>query len=372
MDKNIKIIHTADWHFGHLKTPTLSICQNIKKFLFKFIPECDLMIIAGDVFDMSVSMNSHDAVLIIGFFLELFNELNKSKVILRIIRGTYSHDRNQLKVLEALYKDYNFSFDFKYIDKIKIETIKSLDIKIGYLPDNLNFNNSNEIIETVKKMMKMSGYSYLDYIVGHGDFDHKYPDNIVLPRITYQIEQFDFVKKYVLMGHNHIPSKYKKVIYSGSFSRLKHNEEGKKGFFYITDKPKFIENKDAMIFKSFDINANYNQEELIKKLNRIVDIYFSNKTKKGYLRIVNCPSEFKQWIYKSFLLNHPNINVTFKKKKGYLNNNLKINDHIALKHSTNLEIPTSANIHILIANAIKKYNFGKLHKNKIQMLLKRV
>lgn len=365
-NKNVKILHTADWHIGHVKTPTLYTLNDIKRIIFPQIKNIDLMIIAGDIFDSSISYNQPDSILFIELMINLFDLLNKYNVILRIIRGTYSHDRDQIKNITALYENYNYKFDFKYIEKIEIEHIEKIDTTFLYIPDDLEYSSSKEIVKHIEKQMELQGYDSLDYMVGHGDFIHKYSKHISLPKIVYSIDQFKFIKKLILMGHNHIPSIYNhKVVYCGSINRLRHGEENKKGFSLIDGtKVTFIENKKAIIYKSFIVKEEDDQETLIKKFNDTIEKYFK-KGIKGHLRIVDCPAVFRQWIHNFFDKGHKNISVTFKKKKIQTTSNIK-----SLKAtSTNLEIPTENNIHLLVISAIERYSLGECNHKKIKAIV---
>lgn len=367
MKNDIKILHTADWHIGHIKTPTLYTINDIRKLIFPLLKDIDMMIIAGDIFDSSISYNQIDSIFFIELISNLFDLLDKYDIVLRIIRGTYTHDRDQLKNITAIYENYDYSFDFKYIEKIEIEYIEKLKTSFLYIPDDLEYSSSKQIIKYVKKQMNLQGYDYIDYMVGHGNFIHNYPKNAQLPKIVYSVDQFDFIKKLVLMGHNHFPSVYKrKIVYAGSINRLRHGEESPKGFYIIEgNKAKFIENKNAVIYKSFIINEDTDQDVLIKKLNDIVNKYFK-KSKKGYLRIINCPVEFKKWIYSSFNKNHKNIYVTFSKNKE--NSDIKM--QFPKFKSNLLENPSEKNIHTLVIKAIKKYFTKEFDHDRIKILIK--
>lgn len=357
MNKNV-LISISDIHFGHNKVPTEYIYNRLFKF---FIPTIEqykdyntiFITINGDIFDKNLSLTSLDTRLIIEFFIKFYDLLenindNNHSVYLRIIRGTYAHDRDQIKVLEKLYYTKDYHFNFKYIDKIQIESINNLYIHkkllhILYLPDDLPFNSSYDIISHIKSLMSKLNIQKLDYVFGHGNFQHVFPPNLrVYPKITYKIEQFkSIVRKLIIFGHIHNTSQksldYIKVIYTGSFDRLRHNETLKKGFLVIEDflnpkyKIKFIINKKATPF--IDLYYDKSLTDLNLMINHITSILESyNQHPLIYMRLIDVPTEYKhtirQFINQYNQSNRNTTKISFYTSK-YLSSNTQSDNNIS-------------------------------------------
>lgn len=349
----MRIIHIGDLHFGIKKFSTKFIIDNLEKHFLSYLKSEDIIFIAGDVFDTSISLNNIDSHYTIGFFLKLFQLAEELNILIRIVRGTFSHDRNQISILSTLYDDYKFTFNFKYINKLELEYIKKYDIKLAYIPDDLPFKSSIEVVQTLKKRLADMNWKNVDYILGHGSFTHVFPPNLFnYPKITFEIDQFkDIVTKRILFGHIHIPSIRDKVIYCGSFDRLRHNEHGKKGFFIIEDHKDitFIENKSSMIFKDFVWKKNFNDN--MQPLEEYILKHY--KRRIGFIRLINIPTELKESINHFFNSRFPEIKYDFFKNKtkhiDIKNDLFKIND--------NLVAPNKENISNIIRGFIeKRYN----------------
>ena len=202
----LKIIHTSDWHFGHGRVDTDDTISDIRKYLFPKLVDADILVIAGDIFDNSISINSKDAASVLAFFVDVFYKCYEHNVILRILLGTFSHDRNQIKSIERLYSRFNIPLDFRYIDTIDVEYIAKVDTSFLYLPDNLPYKTKHEVFEQVDKLLIGADISKVDYVINHGEFNHAtygyINDN------AYDVSDFKDICKYlVLSGHIHNKSK---------------------------------------------------------------------------------------------------------------------------------------------------------------------
>lgn len=346
----MRIIHTGDFHFGNSSFSTKRIINNLEKYFIPILKPGDIVFMAGDIFDTSISLNNIDSHYALSFFLKFFQLAEKYDILVRVIRGTFSHDRNQLEILSTLYKDYQFTFDFSYINKIEFEYIKKHKIKVLYIPDDLSFKSSTEIIQFIKQRLSALGWKNVDYILGHGNFRHAFPFKLnVYPKITFDISQFkDIVTKYILFGHIHIPSVKANMIYCGSFDRLRHGERGKKGFFTIEDHTNitFIENLSAMIFKDFVWKKSY-QDDIKYLEDFILKTY---KDRVGFIRLFNVSVDIKQSIVSFFSSKFPNIKYSFFKGKI---KNIEIKNQL-VKINSNLLTPTKENISDIIYDFIKK------------------
>ena len=334
-----KLIAISDLHFGHNKVPTEHIYRKLIKYFFPILNEPLFLTINGDIFDRNLSLSNPDTSIIIDFFIQLYGILEQHNSILRIVRGTYQHDRNQIKVLEKLYYTRKYTFNFKYIDTIDIEIFSSLNnLKILYLPDDLPFNSTEDVISHIKSKLTQLQLKNVDYIFGHGNFKHTFPPGLLsYPKITFTEDSFkDIVDKLILFGHVHVPSTYKNIIYSGSFDRLCHGESSKKkGYIVIKDfltnqyKIEFIENKDATPF--IDIKWNENIDKFLELVNNTISkLVKTEYSDLVYVRLIDIPPEYKYTIITYIKEHFSNTIFTF-----YTSKHLKmINQFHEIKKST--------------------------------------
>ena len=312
----LNIVSVSDIHLGNTRVETSSICDRLRTYLFPKLKECNLLVLGGDITDTTLGLGDNSSIYLIDFFLELFTLTNKLNIPIVMLRGTISHDRNHLKTLRTIYLKSRFKPKLYYTDTVSVDLIKELNLRVAYIPDNLPYSNSNEVILSIKDQMKNKNWDTLDYIFFHGYFKHVLPKGMFKePHCTFNNNQFNFVKSLIVSGHIHTSSRYKKVVYNGSFDRLAHGEEEDKGFLVITDnrkdKPKveFIKNKEATPFITYDLSK-YKEEDAIaeyifrvKKLNKNVFchvrvIYPSTSIRQGLISITNKEFNFIRFTHK--------------------------------------------------------------------------
>ena len=92
----INIVSGSDFHVGHTKTTPDVMHANMKKYLYPALtPEVDLFIISGDFFDTLLDMNGIAGYTAARIIQEIKDICFKNKILLRITRGTFTHDRHQ-------------------------------------------------------------------------------------------------------------------------------------------------------------------------------------------------------------------------------------------------------------------------------------
>ena len=355
----MRIVHTADWHLGHGRTHTADTAKSIRKYLFPQIPGSDIVYLAGDVTDGTITMDSKNSRELIRLYIDFLYLLAEHKVKLRALRGTVSHDRTQLSILESLVRKINIPVDVKVINQPLVETITDLGISVLYLPDDLPYKNKRELFKHVKSML-VAVDGKVDHVVMHGMFDYtcygfQLPD-------TYTLSQFDgIVKDWIFCGHIHTPKVTKKSIYSGSFDRLAHDEEHKKGFYVIDDgKPVFIENKDSIKY----ITKKYQHEDvdaLYKYHDRVMEVFDGEEY--GYLRVVLPDVQLRQALRSYHTKKYPHIQIKFKSEKKETSTK-----NLSHKKQVELEVPTYANLPRLVYTHVKKSGI-KLKLEPIQEAL---
>ena len=96
--KALIMVHIGDIHFGAFDSERL-----YKELKYEFIkkikrlPRIDLLSINGDLFDRDLSMNTNHAYYLMRFLDDLYKLARKGFIDkIRIIKGTKSHDHDQL------------------------------------------------------------------------------------------------------------------------------------------------------------------------------------------------------------------------------------------------------------------------------------
>lgn len=287
--EKIKILHTGDLHLNHPKVPTVTICDRFSNQIFPLLKEIDLLVIAGDTFEALVHMNRTDVITILSFFSDLYRECDEHDVVIRVLEGTGSHDRNQMKIWEHLYKKGGYKNDVRYFDKISLEYIESLDVRIVYIPEDVPYSSSARVIKVIKEMMNKAGWTTTDLIVAHGFMDYTLPPMKHKPKIVFTKKQLSSIlhkKGKALFGHVHSPSINGQFSYCGSYERLRHGEEERKGFFIIDrNVAKFVENKEATLFKTMDFSKEDNYDKIMEDFTEFVKTFPDHKI--SHIRIIH-------------------------------------------------------------------------------------
>lgn len=270
----IKIVEIADVHFGANVTLTLKLYNDLLKCFIGWIkdnaPDVNIIAICGDLFHLKLSLTSDESQLAIRFIEDLSSNFPNARILL--IKGTRSHDLNQLDVFKPKLSD-NFKIYDTVTEDYYGEGFKYLVIPEEYYPDKSSYDkyfNTNE---------------KYDWVFFHGMFDFAGGAALIqgskFNKITFSPSDFEnIVSGKVVGGHIHDPlvSKNGQIEYCGSFERWKHGEDLTKGFRYheydsekkVVIKDEFIPNPNCQIFKTInfkDIDCT-NLENLIKTLEK--------------------------------------------------------------------------------------------------------
>jgi hypothetical protein len=266
----IKIAEIADIHFGVSSAHTIRTFENLEKnfigWLKKNNPDVNIIAICGDLFHLKLSLNSTEAKMAIGFIDRLVSEFPNARII--IIKGTRSHDLDQLEILSSRCNE-NFKIYNTVCDDYYGKDFHYLVIPEEYYPDKSVYD---KYLKTTERY---------DWGFFHGLFtfagSYALQNNIKIHKISFNSKEFDniIMGKFV-GGHIHMPMEENKVQYCGSFQRWRHGEEEDKGFRYHeydTEtkkiiKDEFIVNTDAFTYKTLSFNKfdTDNLENLIKQL----------------------------------------------------------------------------------------------------------
>lgn len=257
----INIASLSDIHLGHPRTPTDHIVRNLMA-AFPFTKETadlDVIFIAGDVFDRLLTVPD-PAVYVIRAWIAALGELcARYDIVLRVLKGTPLHDRDQSKMFKEIFDLMKLDFDFKYVEHLQIEHIPRFDMTVLYIEDDRNYDPNDTWVE-VKMLMANMGLEKVDFAVIHGHMEFHLPEVSHAKSPPHLSENYrSIVRNLIFMGHIHTFSEVDRIVMHGSFDRLIHGEEEPKGHiracvhsegqYTVT----FVENKGALIYKRIDV-----------------------------------------------------------------------------------------------------------------------
>lgn len=308
----MKIFCIADIHFGKRKENE-SLYNELNKYFLSSIRErgADLVVLLGDLTDTKLQLNS-EAVMYYNKFMDDLHRLAESMDFTIIaVNGTFSHERNQIK-------SFSHYFDKKLIYFDKPGAFFSKEGMGFYILPEEYMRTKEEEADLQYDLNHMEMYSF---VFGHGMFSHAgaaaIQSDATKTRMVWNWKQFEKVKFRVVFGHIHIGTKYKNIIYCGSFSRDKFGEEEPKGFYYFeVENNKLIKeekiiNKDAPKYVYVYVTMLPTElEDLLKALRKYSE-------DNDYIRIIiDKPiSEEHYNNILSFVKNHENTSVVNKLPK---------------------------------------------------------
>lgn len=287
----MRLVNISDIHIG--KKDDMRLKEELEIFFdyLKDTENIDMITISGDLFDRVLTANEYGTTLALEFIQRLI-DLYVPEIDIRIIKGTRSHDFNQLDILKV-FKEKAGSH-FKIIEKNEVEVFNGY--KILYLPEEY----PTDYDDFYKENLLGVDDKVYDFIIGHGMIDFiaftGYEDdseNRVHGTPTHKADDLIRVTKGpIIFGHIHEKQEYKdKIYYTGSYSRYSFDTPSEKGFmvFDIDDddpskfKMAFIENTKAPTYAVLDIDK-LNLEGVddhVKYIKELSDKYDFVKIKTG-------------------------------------------------------------------------------------------
>lgn len=276
MIKNLRISVVSDIHLGSRENPTQHIIHNLETAFLKDeeFSKIDLLVFAGDVFDRLLDLDNVGIHPIDVFFATLFRRCVKHNVIIRFLKGTPSHDRDQIDRLVTLAKILEVDgLNFEYFNTIDVEHIEALGIDVLYVPDEA-MPTTEQTLACVKDVLKAKGLSQVDFAIMHGQFEYQIPEHIKkIPRHNSKA-YLDIVREFIFIGHDHTHTRFERIVAQGSFDRLTHGQEEPKGHVVaVIEKDYkevfFIENKNAREYVTFDCTGKSLEDTLVLVKNKI-------------------------------------------------------------------------------------------------------
>ena len=251
MTKPKHLLFASDIHFGVPNIYQEDMTKVFGDIIFPLLENTDLFFINGDFFHDLVPFDQQAFDPIYDVIIHLLEYCDAHGVTLRILQGTWTHDRNQCHRIANFYTKGKFGFPFRFVEGIGLG---DRSLRVLYIPDDLPFKSSDAIMNIVDAKMVEKGWDWVDYTCMHGFFDFTLGKGASTEnRVVFRREQFPFVRKLVNVGHVHQYQVEENVFSNGSFDRLVFGDESPKGLIRVMDYPdhytaQFIENKDAAIF----------------------------------------------------------------------------------------------------------------------------
>lgn len=321
----LKIVAAGDFHFGNPKINAEALYMKLKKYFYPELMDAELCFLTGDIYDQLLTVNSKAYKYAALFILDLMKISSDTGMQIRVLHGTYTHDRDQLSVFN-IFKYPNSRI--KIINEITAEEISDIrcgmdeihqNIRVAYLPDNLPYKESSDAIAHLERNLTVLGWQSVDLLIGHGSFSHVIPaDSSHRPPCLYSAEQFEhIVHGPIVMGHIHTSGRYRNIIYCGSYDRMAHNEEEPKGFYVVTKdingntgwKNRFVKNEEATLFIS--IQPEGSDQGLIARdfLNKMSEKF---PDEVGNVRVLHESPEVRSLLHRVCSNNYPNVIYTSK------------------------------------------------------------
>lgn len=316
----------SDIHAGAVNAETLAneLNESFLKYI-KSLKILDFIVIAGDLFDNKLSLNSDHTKYIFIFLKKLLDICVEKGTKLRIIKGTEFHDNKQLDILKFLYTS---NVDLKIFETVGDEELFP-GFNVLYIPEEY-INNDDYYDPYFTKTY--------DMIFGHGlinevAFVAKMQSSEVTMNkapIFKSDNLLRVAKGPIFFGHIHKAQTIKdRIYYTGSFTRWVYGEEHPKGFMLVCYTPEsanyeveFIENKLAPLFNTMvvDYNSDFYRTDEKQQVEYVVSMVKSMNVDR--LRIIfNIPEDYPNPILLTNLIN--DVFSRHKNIKTIVNNNSK-------------------------------------------------
>ena len=307
-------LHISDLHFGSVDNS--KFINELNNVFFKYINEnykhLDYITINGDLFDRKIGLNEKYSKSVIAFVDKLSQLIAKTNnhIKIRIIKGTKTHDFNQLSNFK--YLEIQYPNNFRIINVFELEELFN-NFKVLYLPEEY-MEDQNEYYKDIKEKLAKEP---CNIILGHGTWDvfafdnqrEESERNIKGSPVLKFDEWKNLTTGPIIFGHIHNRNSYlNKLYYTGSFSRWQFGEDDPKGFMVSAInkidndyKVEYINNIEAYEYKTFKLSEFINEKEkdidkAIKKIDKLKDKYFKVKIKVD----VKIPDENKAILKESF------------------------------------------------------------------------
>lgn len=267
----------GDWHGGAVPLESIKSESEILLNTLREQKTLDFIIFDGDIWDTRSGLVRAETQFTINFIDEVIDIAKSFSAKVRFIKGTKTHDLNQLEVFNHYMKDTDV--DFKIINNVSDEWLFP-DMRVLYIPETYILDKKAEF---GKYFSQKDEY---DFVFGHGVVEESIPmlkaqesegTHKDAPVFTSD-ELINCCKGLVVLGHVHTHMVIRnKIIYTGSYSRWAMGEEKEKGFVIVNKNEdtftyEFIENYLARKYITVNLKKacnNQKAEEIIEIINNV-------------------------------------------------------------------------------------------------------
>jgi hypothetical protein len=354
----------GDLHLGHRNIHIDVALERLDNYLLDnmdIIKKCSIIVLNGDIFDRLLNNTSPEYQKIVRWLLKFINMCSLLGIILRFLKGTETHEWEQLKIIETILSESNINIDFKYIDTMYLEKNIKLGLNILYIKDNYT-PKGKSVYEDIDNIFKENQINNADMAFIHGAFNFQLP--IKLASSYDEESMLKRVKYYTMVNHIHSHSVYKRIIAPGSTDRISHAEEKeeKGGILFTIDTIKqsasflFIKNKYVKPMATIDVTMHTDITDIINVLDQNV-----SKLPVGCnVRILyNKESKLSKHT-KEIKNRYPNIIIKIETGAKKIEQGDKVFESVDIK-AFNI---TPDNIDILLKTELSKHNYSHA-QNKI-------
>ena len=262
----------SDLHFGVSNTPSSRIREALDRSISNphTFSNVDLVIYAGDITDRLLQQPSSEAKIARSWMDHNVELAGEHGTVLAVVEGTPMHDWFQSEYFVESNAIRGNKASLYYVKEVKIVYMEELGIHVLFVPDEAHDTCALTEI-AVREALHQAGLEQVDLTILHGQFRHQYPEHLRDSGMDFHDSDFylDITRHFVFAGHVHTHSIYKRIVAHGSIERLGHGYEDPKGcvgFELNLDDPSlskvwFIENHDAMTYKTFRVRGDDLQYE---------------------------------------------------------------------------------------------------------------
>lgn len=277
---DVNILVLTDLHLGKTGINPHDVRDHLRECLYDRMADTDLLCIGGDFFDCLCNLNNDAGIVATMIVDDLLDLAIANNVYIRVVRGTFSHDRFQNRLFLSARRSNTRLHNkplVRVIDNIELELFEDLKISVVYCPDDQPYT---DITQTLLDLVQAHKLSKVDFIFSHGYYTHLLPTGLTkVPHNTLDYDRLEpILNGACCNGHVHIANVYKRVFNCGSFERMQHGDEGDKGYFslhYNTKTHKlnyeFVVNKNTTPFITVDLNQVNNVEDALKLISNTLN-----------------------------------------------------------------------------------------------------
>jgi len=328
-NKQIVWLSSGDQHFG--KEDNDRLFKELDHEFLQGILELkengmlpNVIFLDGDLYHRIIRFNERSGILVIKFMENLLEICKNNQIQLRIIRGTKSHDFNQLDMLRKYETQYYPIF--KIYDSVGSEEIPLLNyddgqttLKTLFLPEEYPKDAQayykdwfSDTYDTVQ------GHGMIDFVnIAQGQDKSDFETQIKSAPIFSADQLCSISRGPIEFGHIHNYDSYKdKIHYTSSFTRYSFSDKGDKGYLLTTmdptDRTSFqvsrIINEMAPTYATINIDTEEfdSAEAKVKYIQEAKNSY-------DHVRIVSSDPEDAK-IIKKIVEHDPDVKVKIKNK----------------------------------------------------------